>query len=86
MGIADMRSEMLECYPGLAIHSSGYVCIAGCSFGSGDQYYICNTDGDDPPVYQVYHDVSDVAEEIIANGRSIIFPTLSQLFDIARIA
>ena len=81
-----MRSEMLECYPGMAIHPRGYVCIAACTLGSGDQYYICNADGDDPPVYQIYHDVSDVTDEIIADGREIIFPKVSLLFDVARIA
>ena len=86
MDIRSMRSEMLECYPGLAIRPNGYICIAGCTLGSGDQYYICGSDGDDPPVYQIYHDVSDVGDEIIANGRSVIFPKLSELFDVARIA
>ena len=86
MDVANMRSEMLDCYPGMAIRPNGYVCIAGCALGSGDQYYICNADGDDPPVYQIYHDVSDVADEIISSGREIIFPKLSQLFEIARIA
>lgn len=80
-----MRSEMLECYPGMAIYPHGYLCIAGCTAGSGDQYYICGADGQDPPVYQIYHDVSDVAEEIIANGRCLVFPKLSQLFEVARI-
>lgn len=86
MDIANMRSEMLDCYPGLAICPNGYICVAGCILGSGDQYYICGSDGDDPPVYQIYHDVSDVADEIIANGRSLIFPKLSQLFAVARVA
>jgi len=86
MSIRNMRSEMLDCYPGLAIHSAGYICIAGCTTGSGDQYYICCKDGDDPPVYQVYHDVSDVADEILAKGRSIVFAKLSDLFKVARVA
>jgi len=84
MDIRNMRSEMLECYPGLAIRDRGYICVAGCPFGSGDQYYICNSDGDNPPLYQIYHDVSDVADEIIADGREIIFPKLSELFDAAK--
>lgn len=86
MDIRNMRSEMLECYPGLAIRPNGYICIAGCTLGSGDQYYICGSDGDDPPVYQIYHDVSDVADEIIANSRAVVFEKLSQLFDVARSA
>jgi hypothetical protein len=84
MDIRNMRSEMLECFPGLAIRERGYICVAGCTMGSGDQYYICNSDGDNPTVYQIDHDVSDVSEEVIADGREIIFPTLSELFDSAR--
>lgn len=72
-----MRSEMLECYPGTAIREHGYICVAGCTLGSGDQYYICNSDGDDPPLYQIYHDVSDVAD-----GRAGVFPSLSELFEL----
>ncbi len=86
MDLRNMRSEMLECYPGLAIHERGYICIGGCTLGSGDQYYICNQDGDDPPVYQIYHDVSDVADEIIAKGRNVVFDKLSKLLDVARLA
>lgn len=74
---------MLDCYPGLAIRELGYVCIGGCTLGSGDQYYICSSDGANPPVYQIYHDVSDVADEIIAGGREIVFQKLSELFDAA---
>jgi hypothetical protein len=84
MDIRNMRSEMLECYPGIAIRDRGYICVAGCTLGSGDQYYICNADGDNPPLYQIYHDVSDAADEIIANGREIIFSRLSELFDAAQ--
>ena len=82
MDIRNMRSEMLECYPGIAIREHGYICVAGCTFGSGDQYYICNSDGENPPLYQIYHDVSEVADEIINQGREMIFPKLSDLFDV----
>ncbi len=84
MDIRNMRSEMLECYPGMAIRECGYICVAGCTLASGDQYYICNSDGDDPPLYQIYHDVSDVADEIIADGREVAFARLSELFETAK--
>jgi hypothetical protein len=75
---------MLECYPGLTVRELGYVCVAGCVYRSGDQYYICNADGGDPPLYQLAHDISDVGATIIANGRYTIFDRLSDFFDAAR--
>src|SRR5687768_10512330 len=32
---SEMRSEMLECYPGIALRPHGYGNVAGCSHGSG---------------------------------------------------
>ena len=43
-----MRREMLEYYPGVAIHGRGYINVAGCSHGTGDPYFIRARDEDDP--------------------------------------
>jgi hypothetical protein len=79
---AGMRSEMLECYPGIAIRGRGYVNVAGCSHGTGDQYFIraLNEDGDDPAVVQVAHDVSDDPELILRDGVFVVAGKLSELF------
>jgi hypothetical protein len=79
---ADIRSESLECYPGLAIHALGYVNVAG-NDGSGDPLFVCIHDGDDPPFYRVFHDVSDKGEVIVAKGRELVAPTLSAFLDSA---
>lgn len=71
-------SESLECYPGLAILPAGFVNIASCSGGSGDPYFVSIHEGEDPPLYQVYHDVSDRAEVILAEGRVLVAPHLSE--------
>ena len=67
-------------YPGLAIFEMGYICIASDPTGGGDPYFININEGDNPAVYQIYHDVSDLGEEIIAEGRKMIATSFSELF------
>jgi len=76
----NIRSDSLECYPGLAILKHGYINVASCSQGSGDPYFICVKQGDDPPLYQVYHDIGDKSKVILAKGRRQVASTLSQFF------
>jgi hypothetical protein len=73
-------SESIDCYPGLAVLEKGYLNIAGDSMGGGNPYFIDITQGDDPPVYQIYHDVSDDPTIIIAEGRNLVSEHLSDLF------
>ncbi len=77
-----MESESLEAYPGCAILEHGYICIAADPTGGGDPYFINVNESDDPAVYQIYHDISDVAEEIIAHGRQKIAESFSELFEL----
>lgn len=74
-------SESVECYPGLAILTLGYINVASCSIGSGDPYFISIHEGSDPPLYQIFHDVSDRGELIISEGRELVSSSLSQFFD-----
>jgi hypothetical protein len=46
-----IRSESLECYPGLAILEKGWINVAGDSMGGGDPYFMPIDKGDNPPVY-----------------------------------
>ena len=62
---ANVRLEMLEAYPGIPLLSRGYLCIAGCSHGSGDQYFIPTDQGNDPPLYQIDHEAGEEADEIL---------------------
>jgi len=71
-------SESVECYPGVAILRAGFVNIASCSMGSGDPYFISVHDGVDPPLYRVYHDIGYEAESILAGGRILVAPRLSE--------
>ncbi len=75
-----IRSESIECYPGLAILDRGFINVGSDPIGNGDPYFIPTDQGDDPPVFLVYHDVSDQADEILANGLVQIVPRLSELF------
>lgn len=75
-------SESLEAYPGVAILPAGYVNFGGGD-GSGDPYFICTGEGEDPPLYEVYHDVSSEAETILAEGRKLVSTRLSEFFNVA---
>jgi hypothetical protein len=70
--------ESTEGYPGLAILSAGYVNFGGDSTGGGDPYFVPIREGDDPPLYQVYHDVGADAATILAEGRQLVAPRLSE--------
>lgn len=78
-------SESRDAYPGLAILPAGFVNIAFCVMGSGDPYFISINEGDDPPLYQVYHDVSDQADAILAEGRVTVASRLSEFLATAKI-
>jgi hypothetical protein len=81
----DIRSESVECYPGFAILDRGFISIASCTHGSGDPYFISVDEGDDPPVYQVYHDVGEQPGEILAEGRQLVARSLSEFFRTAHV-
>jgi hypothetical protein len=75
-----IRSESLKCYPGCAIRDLGYINVGSDSSGGGDPYFVNIHEGNDPPLYQIYHDVSDQAVFIIAKGRRVVSPKLSEFF------
>jgi hypothetical protein len=83
---SDIRSESIGCYPGLAIRAAGYVNVGCCAHGSGNPYFVNITEGSDPPLYQVQHDVSDQAEVIISKARQLVAPRLSRFFETAILA
>ena len=82
VGFDGMQDEFYDLYPGCAIGNLGYLCIGEDPTGGGDPYFINVSEGDNPPVYQIYHDVSDVGEEIIQEGREKIADQLSELFKV----
>ncbi len=75
--------ESLEGYPGLAILPAGYDNFGGDAGGGGDPYFIPINDGVDPPLYQVYHDVGSDAATILAEGRRMVAPRLSEFLGAA---
>lgn len=85
MDADSVRSEMLEAYPGIPLLRVGYLCVAGCSHGSGDQYFIPTDQGDDPPLYRIDHEAGDEADEILANGRETVATSLSEFFRAAQV-
>lgn len=83
--LEDIYNEMELAYPRCAVKPLGYFCFAIDAAGSGDQYYMSNKQGDNPPVFQVLHDVSDVGEEIERRGMIKIADAFSDFIKNARI-
>jgi hypothetical protein len=81
----NIYDEMELCYPGIAIKDLGYFCIAVEAASSGDQYFTTSRQGDNPPVFQVFHDVSDEGEEIEKHGMEKVADSLSDFFAKARV-
>jgi len=80
-----MRAECLEAYPGIAILQRGYVSVALDLDGGGDPYFIPTDQGEDPPLYQVFHDLGDHPDTILEHGRHLVAPSLSGFFRTAMI-
>lgn len=63
------RSESEDLYPGIAVAKLGYIPVGGCSIGTGDPYFIRETDGEGGPLYRIYHD--QVREDCVATEQAI---------------
>jgi len=48
--------ESTEYYPGIGVRNHGYIPVAGCEIGSGDPYFININDGENGPLYCIFHD------------------------------
>jgi hypothetical protein len=80
----DIYNETEQCYPGLAIRKLGYACLGIDPTGGGNPYFIKVSAGDNPPVYQVYHDVSRIGEEIEKRGMYQVADSLAAFFNNAK--
>jgi len=75
-----IEDACLNMYPGCAIFELGFIGIAEDPTGSGDPYFIKTDEGENPPVYQIYHDISDDGQEILKHGKELIANKLSDIF------
>jgi hypothetical protein len=48
--------ESTEMWPGIGIKKDGFIPVAACSVGTGDQYCINTNDGPNGPLYLVDHE------------------------------
>jgi hypothetical protein len=75
--IKDIYSDAMECYPGLK--DKGYLFIG--RDGIGDALCISVNEGDNPPVYRIYHDLcNNDADFILKEGKHLIVDKLSKIF------
>ena len=64
IGDAALIEEInVDSYPGEYLFPRGYVAL-GCGAAWAGDIFVVATSSDDPPVYQVWHDVSDDPEEL----------------------
>ncbi|CAH2215173.1 hypothetical protein [Tepidibacter aestuarii] len=75
-----MIEESMDYIPGCAIFESGFICIASCSLGSGDPFFIPINKGDNPPVFRVFHEFGENTDEILKEGMELVSERLSDLF------
>ncbi|WP_148630928.1 SMI1/KNR4 family protein [Bacillus sp. E214] len=74
-----MIDNSFEAYQGIQILERGYVCIGGDPTGSGDPYFI-NFDSENPPVFQIYHDVGNNPDEILKHGKAKVADSFVEFF------
>ena len=85
LGDSELIEELnTESCPGMYLFPRGFVAL-GCGIEWAGDVIVMATASDDPPVYQVWHDVSDDPEELVdavlsgAPGTRMISPSLSLL-------
>jgi len=75
-----IESEVFDVVPGSYILEYGYICIALDISGGGNPYFINFSEGEDPAIYQIYHDTGETGEEILELGKEKVADSLSELF------
>lgn len=54
-----IQSE-LDAIPGCVAVASGWLPVAACGLGTGDPYFLKCSTSDDPALWQIYHDSTDL--------------------------
>ncbi|MFO0549912.1 MAG: hypothetical protein U0271_16075 [Polyangiaceae bacterium] len=73
-----MRSEALDCYPGIAAISLGYIPLAMCLEGSGDPYFV----DADLRVVRIPHDAVD-GDSLDAERLELVAKSLEDAISLA---
>jgi hypothetical protein len=84
--LEDIYNETEKAYPGIAIKNLGFACLAIDPTGGGDPYFMKIDEGDNPPVYQVYHDGNTDGAVIVEKWMNKIADSLAEFFTRARVS
>ena len=77
------EDEANNFYPGIPAARKQYVPVGMCMLGSGDYYYINSNDGENGPLYRIYHDsVKD--DEIEEDGIEKVLDSYENLLEYQR--
>ena len=82
---AQMISETIEAYPGIAAKPVGYLPVGMCLDGSGDPYFLKTGSGDDPPVVRIPHEAADADDNLNVDMIDQVSPRLSDFLRKAEI-
>jgi len=78
-----MIREAREAIPGRIVIKYGYIPVASCLNGSGDPYYIRPSDGDDPPLVEIFHDAVSESTGMHDSSKWMVSTSLSEFFTVA---
>lgn len=82
---AQMISEAIEAYPGIAAGPLGYLPVGMCLSGSGDPYFLKIGAGDDPPVVRIPHEAVNMDDSLNLEMIERASPRLSDFLRKAKI-
>lgn len=77
----NVERETKELWPGIGVHKDGFIPVAGCGVGTGDQYCINVNDGKNGPLYLVDHERVGEDGYDRADAISIMLPNYEDLLN-----
>ncbi len=89
LDVQELRGTLLNYPIASSLLKQSYLCVAHCSHGSDDEYFLPIDQGNNPPLYQVDHEeaiyqIEGEATDVMQAAGRIIAPSLSQLFASAK--
>lgn len=81
----EMIAEARDLYPGISALRDRFVPIGGCLTGSGDPYFVRFTEGNDPQVVQIFHDMADVDGGMRGEYGWVVADSMSDFFERAQV-
>ena len=82
---ADGIVSECDAFPGVVAIGHRYCPVAACPDGSGDPYFICAMSGEDPSLWQLFHDMSNYILTDPRRAMRLVSQSLAELFSNSRV-